>query len=137
MLIEIQPYIKATTIPVSGSVRGRSIDCDLARTISITSRCLYHASADDALQLSLLFSPDGRNYDTIAYTSHEIAVTQGASVQKTVLIDPPEAGFLIPVATNLSTNYAISNVTVWVGASKYWEDIQEAMKQYNKRGGKK
>ena len=135
MLINKNPNISRESIPASASIRGRAIEVDLARTLSISGRCTYHASGTSAMRLNVYFSPDGENFDTIPYAYFDVDITAGAVCQESKLIDPPENGYLIPQVVNQDGTYSINNVKVWIGVSKYWEDFHKAIEVDAKREG--
>lgn len=84
-----------------------------ARTLSITAR-MYHATgmANDTV-VYLYYSPDGSNWDTVAYTSFALAYDADDWVQRTVAIDVPEHGFIKVKVTNGSSSYTMTGVKLW------------------------
>ena len=134
MIDNILPNVTGSLLPVSGKKRGRAIKCDLARTLLLTGRCTYNASGTLAMRVNLYFSPDGNNFDTVPYTYFDITITAGADVQRSVIVDPPENGYLVPEVENLDTAYTITNFIVWTNVANYWEDIHKAMEANLKRG---
>jgi hypothetical protein len=133
MLIDIRPNITKALLPVSSKMRGRVIECDLARTLTVTGRCTYNASGTAALRVNLYYSPDGVHFDTVPYTYFDLNVTAGSEVQESALIDPPEVGYLVPEIENLDASYTITDITIWETVSRHWEDIQKAVMPGTKR----
>jgi len=129
------PNLTLSSIAPSFTMRGKAIDCDLARTLTVTIRNTYNASGTGSSKVIFYFSPDGTNYDTIEYTSFENTITAGAAVQKTAIIDPPETGYIIPVVYNQDAVYSITDVKLWTNISKYWEDLHGSMNVHNTRMG--
>jgi len=84
-----------------------------ARTLTITTRLLYGASIDANTTLDLIYSPDGNNWDSLAYATASITYSAGATVQKTIIIDPPEHGYIKVKLTNGSSADVITNVRLW------------------------
>ena len=109
-----QPWFIETAIPASGSARSSgAISLVKARTLSITTALTFPASTTDDATVYLYYSPDGSNWDTIAYTSWTIAHTASVTVQRTVINDIPEHGFIRLIVTNGSATIAITTVKVW------------------------
>jgi len=133
MKMNKDPNITKASLAPSASVRGKAIDCDLARLLTVTIRNTYNAAGTDSAKVSFLFTPDGTHFDTIAYTSFENTITAGAKVQQTVIVDPPETGYIVPVVTNQDAVHPITRLKVWTNISKYWEDIHGAMDPHHSR----
>jgi len=89
------------------------IELTKVRTVSITVRVTYHASATSSVRCNLYFGPDKENFDTVPYTYFDVDLTAGATVQETKIIDCPEEGFLVISVKNLDTTYDATNVRVW------------------------
>jgi len=85
----------------------------MPRTITITARVKYNAAASQGLKVKLFFSPDGENYDTVAYTSFDVNFSAGAAVQETKIIDAPETGYLRISVQNLDTGQSATGIKVW------------------------
>ena len=131
MLLSKDPNLTKAAINPSTAKRGKLIECDLARTLTLTLSCLYNASGTSSARVSLYYSPDGIHFDTREYAYFENTITAGARVQGTSLVDPPESGYLVPVVTNQDATYTITHVKLWAAISKYWEDLHATMSQYN------
>jgi hypothetical protein len=83
----------------------------------------FGASINADATVDLFYSPDGSNWDTIAYTSWSIAYTAGATVQKTVNVDPPEHGFLKIKVTNGSSADVITAVQAWYSIQSHPDGV--------------
>lgn len=90
-----------------------------ARTISITLRVTCGAALNADPKVEIYYSPDGNNWDSIAYTSFTLANSAGNIIQRTVVVDPPEHGYLQVKITNQSAADSMS-------ANKLWYSIQSA-----------
>jgi len=90
-----------------------------ARTLSITVRATAGSSVDNDLRCHILYSPDGRNIDTIDYATFDITYTAGSTVQRTANLDIPEHGWLLLKLENLSSADSWSNITVWYTIQSY------------------
>lgn len=84
-----------------------------ARTLSLTVSVDFWSSIDADATVYVYYSPDGKNYDTIAYTSFAVTYTAGSTIQRTVLIDVPEHGHIQTKVTNGSQSDTIDEVVVW------------------------
>jgi len=131
MILDKNPHFNSAIILPSATRSSKPIECDLARTLTVSARCIYNASGTGSALINVYYSPDGKHIDTIAYTYWENTITAGAAVQRTQLIDPPEAGYLIFRVTNQDTVYNITRVKLWINVSRYWEDLHAAMSSYN------
>jgi len=109
-----KPFMVAGSIPASGTLtQPGDIPLVRARTLSVTVRLKFHASATKNATVYLYYSPDGSNWDTIPYTSFDLTLSAGEYVQRTVPIDVPEHGYIKVAVANNDTSYAISDVKAW------------------------
>lgn len=129
MILNKNPNITKALMLPSTTFRGRIIECDLARTITLTARVTYDASGTVSANVNLYYTPDGINFDTLTFTTYAITITAGATIQRSAVIDPPEVGYLVPVIQNADTVYNITNISLWTSVSKYWEDYHKAIEQ--------
>ncbi|GAH60185.1 unnamed protein product [marine sediment metagenome] len=78
------PWCNLGTIPVSSSVWSTgTIPLVRARTVTITARMLFNASAAADTTMNVYFSPDGNNWDTVPYATINIPRTAGAVIPET------------------------------------------------------
>lgn len=84
-----------------------------ARTLSITTNIYFGASIDANATVYVYYSPDGENWDTIAYTSWAITYSADATVQRTVTIDMPEHGYFKIAIANGSSADTLDRLAVW------------------------
>ena len=64
------PWLMHGLLPVSGSVWcPGDVRLVRARTLGVTVRVTFPAAADTDATAYFYYSPDGKHYDTIAYTS--------------------------------------------------------------------
>jgi hypothetical protein len=108
------PFGYIGSIAASGfSLLGGSIPLVRARTVSITIRETCGAAINADTTVSLFYSPDGNNWDTQLYTSFTLTFSAGATIQRTVIIDPPEHGYFAVQVTNGSAADVITNIKGW------------------------
>lgn len=109
-----KPLGRIETLAASGSgqIPGQ-IPLVRARTLSVTVRMTMGASIDANATINVYYSPDGNNWDTLAYATQAVAFTAGETVQKTFIVDPPEHGHLIVKVENGSQSDTITNVIGW------------------------
>jgi len=84
-----------------------------ARTVTITVRLKYHASATGKAICNVYYSPDGKHYDTVPIDYFDIDLSAGEVVQETGIIAVPEHGYFKVAIQNTDTNYPITDVMVW------------------------
>jgi len=115
-----RPFGHIASLGKSGTqTLGTVIALIRARTLSITIRLKCGASLDANPKVSLYFTPDGKNYDTIAYTSFELTYSAGNWVQRTIIIDPPEHGALQVRIENQSSADTITMIDAWQTIQAY------------------
>lgn len=88
------------------------VDCRKVRTVSLTARCTYNASAGSAVQVNCYFSANGKDFDTVAYAQFNITLTAGSTIQETKIYDFPEHGYMEVKVKNLDATYTATNVSV-------------------------
>ena len=90
-----------------------------ARTLSFTVRLTCGASLNADPEVDLFFSPDGQNWDSIPYTSFTMTFTASTTIQKTVIIDPPEHGYVRFAVVNKSSAGQLTNVVSWLSIQSW------------------
>lgn len=109
-----QPWFQSASIPASGTLDSPgAIELVRARTLSVTVRLTFGGSIDADTTINVYYSPDGKNWDSIAYTSMTIPYTVSATKQKTIIIDPVEHGAIKISIVNGSSADVLTNVTAW------------------------
>lgn len=119
MVKEKTPLLTIASLGASGKQEGGTVDIITARTLVVSARATYNASATLGLRVHLLFSPDGINWDTVDYAVFDLDLAAGATVQETHIVDPPETGYMTFKVENLDTVYAATNVKLWAQATKW------------------
>jgi len=115
--------------PASGTVPAEStIPLVRARTLSITTRLTFAAQIDADAVVSVYYSPDGNNWDTIALTSWAIAFTVSVTKQVTKVIDVPEHGYIWVKVANGSAAAAITNIVLWYTIQS-WDEIDASLNE--------
>lgn len=118
------PWFEKAIIAASGSVYSpNDVPLVRARTLSLTGKVTYGASINADTTVYVYYSPDGRNWDTEAYTSFALAYSAGNTVQRTVVVDVPEHGYIRTKLTNGSSADTVTDVVVWYSIQS-WGDGQ-------------
>lgn len=91
-----------------------------ARTLSITARMTFNASATGNGTVHVLYSPEGRHTDTIDLQTITVTVSAGNTVQVTEVVDVPEHGYLEATVENGDQTYSITDVMLWYSVQS-WE----------------
>ena len=115
-----KPLGRIETIAASGrnQIPG-AIPLIRARTLSVTVRMTFGASIDADATIEVYYSPDGENWDTLTYATQAVAFTVSTTVQKTVIIDPPEHGHICIKVLNGSDADTITDVIAWYSIQSY------------------
>jgi len=117
------PWFIKASLAVSESIMSPGdIPLVKARTVGITASVAYPAAADVDATVYLYYSPDGSSWDTIAFTSFDLTRTASATVQRTVILDIPEHGYLKAKVTNGSAAKTLTNIKVWYSVQSWEED---------------
>lgn len=117
------PWFNVGNIPVSGTAWCKgSIPLVRARTLSITIQVYFAASHDTDATVYVYYSPDGNNWDTIAYTTWVLGFSAAATVQRTVILDVPEHGYIMYKLVNGSDTYTMSKLKSWYTIQS-WDEI--------------
>lgn len=91
-----------------------------ARTLSITTQVTFGGSIDADAIVYLYYSPDGRNWDTYAFTSWAITFDTSATEQITKIVNVPEHGYIQARITNGSSADVLTDVNMWYSIQS-WE----------------
>lgn len=116
-----KPILLVPLIAASGKKATSDIVLTKCRTLSISARVTYNASATATARVNLYYSADGNNFDTIPYTYFDIDLTAGGTVQETKIIDAPEHGYLKFEVENLDASYTLTNCMLWYSIQS-WGD---------------
>lgn len=101
------------SLRAGGTYRTEVIDLRNVRSLSITVRVTYHASATKGITVKFYFSPDGKHWDTVPYSQYQPDFTAGETVQETVKIEVPEWGYLQVEVKNEDGSYPASDIYIW------------------------
>lgn len=99
-----------------------SIPLVRARTLTITVQADFSAGSIADTTINLLYSPDGNNLDTTAYATLALPFTASATVQRTLLCDPPEHGYMFVQLVNTDAVGSVSRIKIWYTIQS-WDDI--------------
>lgn len=113
------PFWETDTITASGNVKTSTIKLNKCRTLAVKFELTFGASIDADATWDAYFSPDGNNWDSLAYTSGAITYTANTVVSKTFNISVPEHGWLYFKITNGSSADTIDKVRVWKSIQSY------------------
>jgi len=111
-------YIETVAASATVLLPG-SISLVRARTLSVTVDVLFGGSIDADAVLKVYYSPDGKNWDDLVYTSFAITYTVSVWVQRTVEISVPEHGYLAFKITNGSSADTLDGVRYWYSLQSY------------------
>ena len=112
------------TIAASGTVNAEvPVRLVRARTFTVTVGVTFGAQATGDARVDVYTSPNGVDWDTIVYTSFDLAVSAGEYIQRTVNIDPPEHGWISIRIVNEDASVAITNYKAWYSVSSHLQDI--------------
>jgi hypothetical protein len=108
------PFSVHNEIPVSSNVwSSQTIQLVRARTVSITVSVTYPAAAAVDSLVNVYYSPDGNKWDTLPYATFGITVTAASTVQRTVILDCPEHGYIRVRFYNVSAAHVVTTVIMW------------------------
>jgi len=110
----MNPFGHIGSLAASGSqFLGGPIPLVRARTVSITVRETCGGAINANTAINVYYSPDGNNWDTQVYTTAAITFSAGNTIQRTVIIDPPEHGYFAVQITNGSAADVLTNIRGW------------------------
>jgi len=107
------PLTTVASLAASGTHECGLINCRGLKAVTITARATYNASATVAVTANVYYSPDGKNYDTVAFDSKELTVSAGNTIQASKRILTPDTGWLKIILSNGDTSYAATNLRAW------------------------
>jgi len=113
----IWEMLNVLTIAASASELSSNLDLIEAVHLALTVECTYHSSATAGITVYVYTSTDQKNWDTDELTSFSPSFTAGASVRKTVFIDP-DADTIRCKVTNGDGTYTVSNVRIRATVTK-------------------
>ena len=117
------PWCNLGTIPANSSVWSTgSIPLVRARTVTFTARVTFAAAANADVTMNVFFSPDGNNWDTYRYATIAVPFTASTTVQVTLLVDPPEHGYLRVELANGDQTRTVTIAKLWYTIQS-WDDI--------------
>jgi len=90
-----------------------STDLRFVRQLAVTARGRLDPAATASLRVHVRTSVDGGNWDDEDYTSFDLPLIAGRTVQKTQAISP-DARMLKVIVENLDTAHDAHDIEVWV-----------------------
>lgn len=117
-----QEVLNLPSLAASGTKNSAPIRAFGVRTLTVTGQVTFNASATLGAIVNVFTSPDGKNWDTIAYATVPLTLSAGNKVQRTVLIDLPEQGYIRFQLQNLDTTYTLTKGIVWYTTAKWKEE---------------
>jgi len=107
--------LEAASVRPSGTAVGQALKIpDGVKTLLLTCKLTYHASASRGAEVKIYTNPTGESWDTDPYASFLMPFSAGATKQKTVLVDVEGLEFIRADVENLDSSYPISNVKIIV-----------------------
>jgi len=97
-----------------------------ARTLTITIQGTFSGGSIADTTVNLLYSPDGNNLDTVPYATIALPFTAGATVQRTLLCDPPEHGYMWVQLINTDAVGSVAQIKIWYTIQS-WDDISSTV----------
>lgn len=122
-MIDMQnTWFQTPTLAISGTAWSPG-DLPLirARTISVTAKVTFNASATDNITVKAYYSPDGTTWDTVSADYFDVDLTAGATVQKTGLLALPEHGYFKLAVVNNDSSYTATDLDIWYSIQS-WPD---------------
>ena len=113
MIYVNEAFFTCGPIPAGQRRYTKFIDLVRARGVSITGRVLCDSGTTDSPVMEVYYSPDGQNWDTIAYDTVTLTRSASAYVQATAYIVVPEHGYLRYAIYSGGTTDDISNAKLW------------------------
>jgi len=107
------PLIMISTLMESEQKRCGVISLNMTRTLTITARVTYNASATVGCTMNLYYSPDGIHVDSIPYATYLINLAAGETVQESHNVDAPEVGYMQIAISNGDATYTTTNVLIY------------------------
>jgi len=101
----------------------QEIECSSFRNsvddiVAITARCSYALVHTEGLRISIFYSPDGKNYDTIPFTFFDIDIKANAVQQKTQLIEILPTGLFIIKVKNMDPTKNVTNISLFINKER-------------------
>jgi len=119
------PILRSASLALSGTLDGGLIDCRNLSAISITGRAKFNSSGTGNLTVNVYYSPDGKNFDSTAFTTLTITCSAGNTVQASKIVSVPDTGFIKITIVNADATYSASDVALWASvAYQFFEDKQ-------------
>ena len=109
------------TIPLLKPLQ--EIECSSFRNsvddiVAITARCSYGPSSTQELRISIFYSPDGKNYDTVPFTFFDIDLKANVVQQKTQLIEILPAGIFIIKVKNMDSGKNVTGISLFINKER-------------------
>ena len=86
--------------------------------VAITARCSYGSDITQELRISIFYSPDGKNYDTIPFTFFDIDIKENAVQQKTQLIEILPTGIFTIKVKNMDPTKNVTNISLFINKER-------------------
>ena len=119
--LEVKRLGIVASLAASGTENVGSIYTRHCRTLAVSCRVTYNASATSGITLKFYADNEEVGVDTEAFTSFVPTLSAGNTVQRTVLIDAPEGRSLLVKAVNGDATYTATNIIVGYSLAR-WKD---------------
>lgn len=114
-----EPHIHVGVLAASGSQRSALVPLVRARSLHITGRATYNASATGTVEVEVYYSPDGTNLDTISYGTLTLSLSAGNTVQRSAVVVVPEHGYVQFRLVNNDSTYTATDARVWYSVQSW------------------
>ena len=121
--MEVTPLRIIESLAASATSQCGPVNLTDAKYLIVTCRVTYNASATLPIRVNLKYSPDGNNYDTVAFTYFEPDLTAGSTVQESKLFGATKTGYMIVEVVNQDTTYAATIIKVWASVAEHEEPL--------------
>lgn len=118
-----QPFYTGPEIAASGTDRTGPINLVKTRKLSITFEVTFGGSIDADAEIEAFYSPDGNNWDNLAFASWAITFTVSTTRRITKIIDVPEHGKIEFKITNGSSADTLTNPRAWYSIQSWDKEV--------------
>ena len=101
----------------------QEIECSSFRNsvddiVAITARCFYGSNPTQELRISIFYSPDGKNYDTIPFTFFDVDFKANTVQQKTQLIEILPTGIFTIKVKNMDHTKDVTGISLFINKER-------------------
>jgi hypothetical protein len=111
-----------SSLAVSTEMPLKEVNLSLFRDFTIAAKASYAAGTTSACRVLLYWSPDGVNYDTVAYAYFDITLTANTTVQESHSIDMPPSGYMRISVKNQDSGQVNTAVQLWMSYARWGDE---------------